>query len=108
MIEKESCPITFEILDDYSHINTPRTCYLIRKDWDDFNFKTTFDAIFITVEGKQKNLGPVSIASKNMGHGYVVLPTDHFSKLPINYCSLDTIFLRHFNLPFDRQIKGLV
>ena len=64
-------------------------CYLIRDNWDDFGFKTSFDLHYVDFAGSVREIGPVAIGRQGMIEGYVQLPSEfvhlsnlYFSELP--------------------------
>ena len=64
------------------------TLYLHYDNWDDYSFKTSFNARYVDKNGKEYSLGPVKIGIVNMGKGktfdhipriFTSLPEQHFS-----------------------------
>ena len=66
------------------------TIYLLRSDWDDFGYKTSFCA-FLFRRGRYEKIGNLKIGSSdefyNHEKGYIDIP-DEFSVLPDKYFSL--------------------
>lgn len=68
---------------------TDRNVIIFKPDsWDDFGFKTLFDAIYVDKEGKRIELGSIKIAKSGIDEGYtkdyleqsfVELSSDFFS-----------------------------
>jgi predicted ATPase len=85
MFEQEPIQVVFVVGTTESRLNT---CYLLRDNWDDFGFRTSFHMEFVNQSGETKKLGRVSIASKGLIGGVVELPSISFTQLPDNYCSL--------------------
>lgn len=55
-----------------------RELILLRRDnWDDFGFKTTFEASYFDILGREHPLGPVQIGMKGMRRGWTA---DHLSR----------------------------
>lgn len=64
---------------------------MLRKDnWDDYGFKTTFDAIYIDQSGYTCELGSIKIARQGVKRGIAVadLLPQSFDRLPEEYYSL--------------------
>lgn len=50
---------------------TDRNVIIFKPDsWDDFGFKTLFDAIYVDKEGKRIELGSIKIAKSGIDEGY--------------------------------------
>lgn len=67
---------------------TPRTAYLVRDNWDDFGFKTTFSIFLVDEERTKHDLGSLHIMTAGMTEGRVEIPQTFNEPLPGNYCSL--------------------
>lgn len=62
---------------------------LIPNSWDDYSYKTTFEAKYIDREGKITDLGTIKIGKKEMDKGWVKeYLEDSFVKLPSDFFSL--------------------
>lgn len=70
-----------------SDLIASNTCYLIRNNWDDFGFKTTFEVILVDREASHHKLGFIRIMEFDMRGGYVTVPSE-FDTLDEKYCSL--------------------
>ena len=66
----------------------PSNAYLIRNNWDDYGFKTTFYLVYARANGEAETIGSVKIMRRGMRSGYVDVP-DTFELLDDDYCSLD-------------------
>ncbi|RQS76197.1 ATP-binding cassette domain-containing protein [Burkholderia sp. Bp8963] len=62
-------------------------CYLLRDNWDDYLFKTTFRLVYFDSEGTRHDIGSVKVMSDGMEEGWVSVE-DSFSELPQDYASL--------------------
>ena len=62
-------------------------CYLLRDNWDDYSFKTTFRLVYFDLEGKRHDIGSVKVMSQGMTEDWVSVE-DSFSELPDDYASL--------------------
>jgi ABC-type transport system involved in cytochrome c biogenesis ATPase subunit len=62
-------------------------CYLLRDNWDDYTFKTTFRLVYFDSDGKRHDIGSVKVMSEGMEAGWVSVE-DSFSELPTSYASL--------------------
>jgi hypothetical protein len=58
----------------------PSVCYLVKDNWDDFTFKTTFVAVLFDDDGIPHRLGGVKILKRGLESGRVPLP-DRFTEL---------------------------
>lgn len=65
----------------------PEDCYLLRDNWDDYHYKTSFSLFVPDKAGRLENVGLVKIAKKNQGTGFTDLPKT-FSSLGDEYFSL--------------------
>tara|TARA_B100001179_G_C18587224_1_gene402811 strand:- start:346 stop:1860 length:1515 start_codon:yes stop_codon:yes gene_type:complete len=82
--------IKFKVV-PYNHSfgNTQNTCYLRQDNWDDFNFKTTFELVYIKDgDSDIKKLGYLRIMVSSQESGYTPMPEDVFNSLSDQYCSL--------------------
>ncbi|RDV05219.1 AAA family ATPase [Undibacter mobilis] len=61
--------------------------YLLRGDWDDHGFKTSFYLVFVRENGEPLDIGPVKILRRGLEKGYVEVPQS-FDALDSDYCSL--------------------
>lgn len=66
---------------------TRQSAYLVYDNWDDFHFKTSFDAYLFDTAGKRHKLGGVKILKKGMQSGKAPVP-DQFTTLDATWCSL--------------------
>ncbi|MHB9839679.1 AAA family ATPase [Paraburkholderia terrae] len=62
-------------------------CFLLRDNWDDYMFKTSFVLVYFDSEGTRHDVGSVKIMSCGMSEGWVNVD-DAFDKLPEEYASL--------------------
>lgn len=80
------------------------TIYLLRSDWDDFGYKTSFYALLFR-RGRYEKIGNLKIGSSdefyNYEKGYIDIP-DEFSALPDKYFSLGE------DLSYYERFIGLV
>ncbi|HAT85594.1 MAG TPA: hypothetical protein DCS30_06380 [Rhizobiales bacterium] len=65
----------------------PRTVILVYDNWDDYQFKTTFDVYIVDDKRVLHEIGEVKIMTKGMSHGRVSVPSP-FEKLEPEFCSL--------------------
>ena len=80
--------IIFIVQDDrYIRQPKPNRVYLIRSDWDDFTFKTSFQLIYYNSAGEEQNFGVVRIMQKGQQQGYTLIASS-FPILDDSYCSL--------------------
>jgi ABC-type multidrug transport system ATPase subunit len=75
-------PVKFRLSDDLSP-----GAYLIKDNWDDYNYKTQYDLYYISRERKIHSIGVVKIGKINMENGRTDIP-DEFDNLDSNYFSL--------------------
>lgn len=62
-------------------------CYLLRDNWDDFGFKTSFLLVYFDSEGTRHDIGVVKIMSPGMLEGWTEIEGE-FDKLPERCASL--------------------
>lgn len=62
-------------------------CYLLRDNWDDYSFKTSFRLVYFDFEGTRHDIGSVKVMSEDMTEGWVSVE-DSFPELPQGYASL--------------------
>lgn len=65
----------------------PDDFYLLRDNWDDYHYKTSFSLYIPDQLGNLKNVGLVKIAKKNQSRGFTDIPSS-FSNLDDEYLSL--------------------
>lgn len=65
----------------------PEGCYLLRDNWDDYHYKTSFSLFIPDKVGNLENVGLVKIAKKNQGTGFTDIPKI-FSSLGDEFFSL--------------------
>jgi predicted ATPase len=70
-----------------SSMSGNRSCLLVRNNWDDYSYKTTFGLFYIDSAGKKHDLGDVKIMRARMGAGYTPID-DSFVELGEGYASL--------------------
>ena len=98
----QQAPIKFVVVPQKSaQKNELNTFYLVRDNWDDYGFMTSFFIYFVNQSGEEKSLGSVKITYKGFTAGFVMLPADSFSQLPNNYCSLG-------NQGYYEELMGLL
>jgi predicted ATPase len=73
---------------------------LCRDTWDDFGFKTLFQAKYWRSEHESIDLGPVKILKRGQENDYTQIP-DRFPELSEEFCSLGQ------NLEYYRKIRSL-
>lgn len=87
------------------------TLYLHYDNWDDFGFKTLFNARYVDSNGLEHSLGPVQIGMVNMGKGktFDLLPKN-FTYLPEQYFSLgqDERYYENVNQLGDKKRKQIL
>lgn len=77
---------------DFRTIKEFPVIYLKRDNWDDFGFKTMFDArLYLSHRHPPLELGPVKILKRGQEGGLTELP-DKFQALGDDYCSLGQAF----------------
>ncbi len=84
--------ITFRVLNNLNEqLNEPKQNLVLLKasDWDDYRFKTSFQATFYNERGEQLDLGTVKIGYTNQPHGWTLnkIP-EFFNNLPDGWFSL--------------------
>jgi predicted ATPase len=64
--------------------------YFCRDNWDDYNYKTSFDTYYYDSAGDFHEIGPIKIGYKNMQQGTRVFDhiSNEFDSLPDDYFSL--------------------
>ncbi len=84
-----STKIKFKVVDKETDINEKFTdvVVLVRDQWDDFYYKTTFSLFYVKTCEKKFKIGNIKIIKKNMPHGFVEIPQE-FEKLDDEYCSV--------------------
>jgi predicted ATPase len=71
----------------YQSITGQSAAFLIRDNWDDYGFKTTFSLIYFDKDGERIDIGEVKIMQSGMTSGYT--PVEGvFDVLPSDYGSL--------------------
>src|ERR1700675_1875746 len=68
--------------DKYPHV------VLGQDNWDDYGYKTTFDATLYLSPDEKSDLGNVKILKKGQQGGYTPMPREPFDGLGDDYCSL--------------------
>lgn len=71
----------------YKQLTGLSEAFLIRDNWDDYGFKTTFALVYFDDEGERYELGEVKIMLAGMLTGYVAID-DEFESLGPGYGSL--------------------
>ncbi len=66
----------------------PNTCHLLKDDWDDFGFRTSFALVYINSDSEKINIGYLHIMKQGQRTGYTPMPNKYFDRLPEEYCSL--------------------
>lgn len=54
----------------YQSVTGENEAFLIRDNWDDYGFKTTFSLIYFDAEGERLDVGEVKIMQAGMSGGY--------------------------------------
>ena len=67
---------------------TPPFVRLVRDNWDDYGYKTTFGAELHLAADDMVKLGSVKILKQDQTDGYTPLPKEPFERLGLTYCSL--------------------
>lgn len=62
-------------------------CYLLRDNWDDYSYKTTFSLVYFDAEGDRHDVGNVKIMRSGMETGYTEID-EEFRDLDAGYASL--------------------
>ncbi|MFA6440801.1 MAG: AAA family ATPase [Sterolibacterium sp.] len=62
-------------------------CFLVRDNWDDYHYKTTFLLVYFDAEGTRHDVGNVKIMRREMEYGYVEIE-DPFVRFGAEFCSL--------------------
>jgi hypothetical protein len=47
----------------------PRQAFLVRDNWDDYHFKTTFELLCVDSRGEVRNVGPVDLLPYGISMG---------------------------------------
>lgn len=63
------------------------TCYLLRDNWDDYSYKTTFSLVYFDDGGERHDVGTVKIMRSGMEFGYTALD-EEFTEFEAGYASL--------------------
>jgi predicted ATPase len=71
----------------YQKLKGREEAFLVRDNWDDYGFKTTFSLVYFDDEGERKDIGEVKIMTAGMPTGYVDMP-EAFEALDQAYGSL--------------------
>lgn len=71
----------------YKNITGQSEAFLIRDNWDDYGFKTSFSLIYFTDMGERFDLGEVKIMQSGMTGGYTPME-EEFQALGPDYASL--------------------
>ncbi|MCK5295728.1 MAG: ATP-binding protein, partial [Alphaproteobacteria bacterium] len=72
-----------------SENNHKNECVLVKDNWDDYSYKTTFYLYYYDGKNEEHNIGSIKIIQKDMPHGYTPLPHNNpFTHLDETYCSL--------------------
>src|SRR5438105_3907484 len=74
---------------------------LVQDTWDDYGYKTTFDAVLNMSADDRVQLGNIKILRFDQRAGFTPMPTEPFEALDENYCSVGGNFAYYeklFNL----------
>ncbi|NDV89572.1 hypothetical protein GTW51_23380 [Aurantimonas aggregata] len=71
----------------YRSLSGESEAYLVRDNWDDYGFRTSFALVYFDEGGERHEIGQVKIMLAGMTTGYVVLE-DEFEALNHGYGSL--------------------
>jgi hypothetical protein len=67
---------------EYPHV------VLQQDNWDDYGYKTTFDATLKLTGEDEEELGPIKILKSDQTNGFTPMPSEPFATLGREYCSL--------------------
>lgn len=97
-----STKIKFKVVDKENEIkeNFNDLFVLVRDNWDDFSYKTTFALHYVKNNEKKFYIGHIKIIKKNMESGLVDVPQE-FEKLGDEYCSVG------YNQNYYEEIMGI-
>lgn len=62
-------------------------CFLLRGNWDDYSYKTTFALVYFDAEAERHDIGHVKIMQIGMDPGYTEI-NSQFVELEVSYASL--------------------
>lgn len=71
----------------YKRLTGESEAFLVRDNWDDYGFKTSFDLVYFDENGERYDIGEVKIMVAGMATGYVTID-DEFEFLDPGYGSL--------------------
>jgi ABC-type branched-subunit amino acid transport system ATPase component len=71
----------------YKSLSGVGEAFLLRDNWDDYGFKTTFTLVYFDNDGNRHDVGEVKIMTAGMPTGYVTMP-ESFDTLAQGYGSL--------------------
>lgn len=79
----------FQIVKNLPEDGIPNSCYLLKDDWDDYNYKTSFYLFYCAVSEKILKIGTVKIMKEDQEAGIrTKIPSDTFENLSDEFCSL--------------------
>lgn len=71
----------------YRTLTGENQAYLVRDNWDDYGFKTTFALVYFDEDGERHDIGELKIMQAEMPVGYTTIP-ESFELLDHSYGSL--------------------